>query len=173
MIVLVVGGARSGKSEVAEHLAREIGGPVTFVATGVATDPEMAARIEAHRARRPAEWRTVELGKGVDLVGTVASLEGIVLVDALGSWVARAHDMRVDAPALVDAVRARTGSTILVTDEVGLSVHAPTDAGRRFADELGALNTAVAAVADRAVLIVAGRVVPLATVGDALGSEAR
>jgi adenosyl cobinamide kinase/adenosyl cobinamide phosphate guanylyltransferase len=173
MIALVVGGARSGKSEVAEHLAGEIGGPVTFVATGVATDPEMAARIEAHRARRPAEWRTVELGEGVDLVGAVASLEGTVLVDALGSWVARAPDMRVDAAALVAAVRARTGSTILVTDEVGLSVHATTEAGRRFADALGALNTAVAAVADRAVLVVAGRVVPLATVGDALGSEAR
>jgi adenosyl cobinamide kinase/adenosyl cobinamide phosphate guanylyltransferase len=173
MITLVVGGARSGKSEVAERLARGVGGPVTFVATGTATDPEMATRIEAHRARRPAEWRTVELGEGVDLVGTVASLEATVLIDALGSWVARAPDMRVDAAALVEAVRARAGSTILVTDEVGLSVHAPTDAGRRFADALGALNTAVAAAADRAVLVVAGRVVPLATVGEALGSEAR
>jgi adenosyl cobinamide kinase/adenosyl cobinamide phosphate guanylyltransferase len=172
VIVVVVGGTRSGKSEVAEQIAQRLGGEVTFVAPGQVADddPEMAARVAAHQERRPAGWRTVECEKdGFDLVEAVAKLEGTVLVDSLGTWVARAPGMRVNAPALLDAVRGRSGSTVLVSDEVGLSVHAPTEAGRRFADALGLVNTAVAAVADRALLVVAGRVAPLADADDVLG----
>lgn len=172
MIVFVVGGTRSGKSEVAEQIAQRLGGEVTFVAPGSASDadPEMAARIAAHRERRPPAWRTVECeDDGVDLVETVAKLDGTALVDSLGAWVARAPDMRVDTPAFLDALRARSGSTVLVSDEVGLSVHAPTEVGRRFADALGLLNAAVAAVADRALFVVAGRVAPLAAADDVLG----
>jgi adenosyl cobinamide kinase/adenosyl cobinamide phosphate guanylyltransferase len=170
VIVLVVGGTRSGKSEVAEQIAQRLGGEVTFVAPAGASDPEMAARITAHRERRPSEWRTIECeADGVDLVETVAKLDGTVLVDSLGAWVAGAPDMRVETAALVDALRARSGSTVLVTDEVGLSVHPPTDIGRRFADALGLLNSEVATVADRALLVVAGRVTHLGPVDDALG----
>ena len=169
MIVLVVGGTRSGKSEVAEQIAQRLGEQVTFVAPGPVTDPEMTARIAEHRQRRPSHWRTVEgEDDGVDLVETVRKLDGTVLVDSLGTWVARAPDMRVDTPALLDALRARPGSTVLVTDEVGLAVHAPTEVGRRFADALGLLNAAVATVANRVLLVVAGRVTPLSPVGDAL-----
>jgi adenosyl cobinamide kinase/adenosyl cobinamide phosphate guanylyltransferase len=166
VIVFVVGGTRSGKSGVAERFAQRIGTPVTFVAPGNVSDadPEMAARVAEHRKRRPSEWRTVECeDEGVDLVEAVAELDGTALIDSLGTWFARAPDMQVDTSALVDAVRTRSGSTVLVSDEVGLSVHAPTEAGRRFADVLGALNAAAAAVADRALLVVAGRVVPLAS----------
>jgi adenosyl cobinamide kinase/adenosyl cobinamide phosphate guanylyltransferase len=172
VIVVVVGGTRSGKSEVAEQIAQRLGGEVTFVAPGKVgdDDPEMAARVAAHRERRPSAWRTVECEEeGVDLVETVAKLDGTVLVDSLGAWVARAPGMRVDTKALLDAVRERSGSTVLVSDEVGLSVHAPTEAGRRFAEELGLVNAAVAAFADPALLVVAGRVAPLAAVDDVLG----
>jgi adenosyl cobinamide kinase/adenosyl cobinamide phosphate guanylyltransferase len=170
VIVLVVGGTRSGKSEIAEQIAQRLGGQVNFVATGTATDPDMAARIVAHRERRPSEWRTIEWeDDGVDLVQTVAELDATVVVDSLGTWVARAPDMRVDEAAFVDAVRERSGSTVVVSEEVGLSVHAETEAGRRFADALGLLNSAVAAVADRVLLVVAGRVATLSAVDDVLG----
>jgi adenosyl cobinamide kinase/adenosyl cobinamide phosphate guanylyltransferase len=172
VIVVVVGGTRSGKSEVAEQIAQRLGGEVTFVAPGQVgdDDPEMAARVAVHRERRPSAWRTVECEEeGVDLVEIVAKLDGTVLVDSLGTWVARAPGMRVDTSALLDTVRERSGSAVLVSDEVGLSVHAPTEAGRRFAEELGLVNAAVAAVADRALLVVAGRVAPLAAIDDVLG----
>jgi adenosyl cobinamide kinase/adenosyl cobinamide phosphate guanylyltransferase len=170
VIVLVVGGTRSGKSEIAEQIAQRLGGQVNFVATGTATDPDMAARIAAHRERRPSDWRTIELeDDGVDLVETVAKLDATVVVDSLGTWVVRAPDMRVDAVAFVDALRARSGSTVVVSEEVGLSVHAETEAGRRFADALGLLNGTVAAVADRVLLVVAGRVATLSAVDDVLG----
>lgn len=170
MIVLVVGGTRSGKSEVAEQIAQRLGGDVTFVATGAATDPDMAARIANHRERRPSAWRSIEFDDDrVDLVEAVAPLDGTVVVDSLGSWVARAPDMRVDAAAFADAVRGRAGSTVLVSEEVGMSVHPETEAGRRFADSLGLLNARVSEVADRVLLVVAGRVVTLSGVDDVLG----
>ncbi len=101
----------------------------------------------------------------------MAKLQGTVLVDSLGTWVARAPGMQVDTAALVDALRRRSGPTIVVSEEVGLAVHPPTEAGRRFADTLGLLNAAVAANADRVLLVVAGRAVSLRTVDDALGVE--
>ena len=91
MITLVLGGARSGKSEVAERIAARLAGPVTYVATLVpGDDPDLAARIEAHRTRRPAGWRTVEAG--AELPAVLRSVAGPVLVDALGPWVAGARD---------------------------------------------------------------------------------
>ena len=159
MIALVLGGTRSGKSEVAERLASELPQPVTYVATGRAVDDEMAARIAAHRLRRPPEWGTVEAG--VDLAGVVARLTGTVLVDSLGTWLAFA-DSGVDGGALAAALRDRVGDSVVVSDEVGLGVHPSTDVGRRFRDDLGVLNRAVADVADRVVLVVAGRTLELA-----------
>ncbi len=166
MIVLVVGGTRSGKSAIAERIAADLGEPVTFVATAAVTDPGMAARIEAHRARRPASWPTIECGEG--LPDVVAGIDGTALVDSLGTWVAGAPEMRVDANALVGALQGRGAHTVVVSEEVGLSVHAPTAAGRDFTDALGDLNVAVAEVADRVLLVAAGRVVSLAPVDDVL-----
>lgn len=155
MITLVLGGARSGKSAVAESL---VGGDVTYVATGVATDDDMAARIEAHRARRPPTWTTVEAGD--DLPGVLRATTGTVLVDALGPWVAA----RLEHPpveGLCDALVERDGDTVVVSEEVGLGVHPSSEAGRRFRDGLGEVNQRVAAVADEVLLVVAGRVLPL------------
>ena len=161
MIVLVLGGARSGKSAVGERLADGLagGGPVTVVATAVVGDDDMAARVAAHRARRPPHWATVETGP--DLVGAVGRAEGTVLVDALGTWLAGASGLTVDAAALCDALASRRGPTVVVSDEVGLGVHPATEAGRRFRDALGELNGAVARVADEVLLVVAGRALRL------------
>ena len=163
MITLVLGGTRSGKSEVAERLAGRHGGAVTYVATGTATDPDMAARIARHRARRPAGWSTVEVeaAAAASLPALLAGLEGQVLVDSLGTWVAAYPDLAPDGPALCAALAGREGATVLVSEEVGLGVHAPTEVGRRFADSLGTLNRQVADAADRVLLVIAGRVLPL------------
>lgn len=167
MITLVLGGARSGKSAVAERLAGRRGGPVTYVATAVADpgDADLARRIAAHRARRPPEWSTVEVG--ADLPGVLRTTLGTVLVDALGTWVAAAPDLAVDAGALCTALVERDGDAVVVSDEVGLGVHPATELGRRFRDVLGELNQAVAAVADEVLLIVAGRALVLAPVPEA------
>lgn len=159
MITLVLGGARSGKSELAESLAARAGGPVTYLATGAATDQDMAARIQAHRRRRPAGWTTVECG--ADLAAAVSAASGTVLVDALGTWLAQLEGFRADAASLCAALSGRDGPSIVVSEEVGLGVHPATEAGRRFRDALGGLNQAVARVADDVVLVVAGRVLPL------------
>jgi adenosylcobinamide kinase / adenosylcobinamide-phosphate guanylyltransferase len=119
----------------------------------------LLARIAAHRARRPSHWNTVECGAG--LVGAVREHEGALLIDSLGSWVAASPDFAVDVDGLVDALRSRSAPAIIVSEEVGLSVHAPTESGRRFGDVLGALNVAVAAGADEVLLVVAGRVLHL------------
>ena len=160
MITLVIGGVRSGKSELGARLAARLGEPVTVVVpTTFPTDPDLAARVRAHQTRRPDTWTTVECGAA--LPATLAATAGPVLVDSLGTWVAESPGFDVDAPALLGALATRAGSTVLVTEEVGLAVHPPTESGRRFADALGALNTEVAAIADEALLTVAGLVVPL------------
>jgi adenosylcobinamide kinase/adenosylcobinamide-phosphate guanylyltransferase len=163
VITLVLGGARSGKSEVAERLAADGGGPVTYLATGAApdraADPDWADRVEAHRARRPPTWRTIEAG--ADLPGVLASAIGTVLVDSLGTWVAGAERFDVDAAALCNVLAGRADRTVLVSDEVGLGVHPETAIGVAFRDALGDLNRAVAAVADDVLLVVAGRVLVL------------
>ncbi len=162
MITLVLGGARSGKSAVAERLAGQAGGPVAYIATGTASDPDMAARIAAHRARRPLDWSTVECGSG--LVEALTRAPCTVLVDALGTWLAQVEGFAPDVDALCDALRGRAEPTILVSEEVGMGVHPSTEEGRRFRDALGALNQAVAATADQVLLVVAGRTLALEAV---------
>ncbi|MHB8670573.1 MAG: bifunctional adenosylcobinamide kinase/adenosylcobinamide-phosphate guanylyltransferase [Acidimicrobiales bacterium] len=162
MITLVLGGARSGKSAVAERL---VGAnpvlPVTYLATAAAgTDDDLDRRIAAHRARRPLWWTTVEADPD-SLVGVLRATRGIVLLDALGPWVAGAPGFAVDVEGFCDALVGRAGDTVVVAEEVGLGVHPATEEGRRFRDALGALNQAVSAVADTAMLVVAGRVLRL------------
>jgi adenosyl cobinamide kinase/adenosyl cobinamide phosphate guanylyltransferase len=162
-VTLVLGGARSGKSEWGERLAAALPPPVTFVATArTDADPpdlEFAARIEAHRRRRPAAWPTVEAGG--DLVRVLGEMDGSALVDALGTWVAALPGFQVDATSLCRVLRARNGSTVVVSEEVGLGVHPFTEVGGRFRDVMGSLNRAVADVADEVVLVVAGRALRL------------
>jgi adenosylcobinamide kinase / adenosylcobinamide-phosphate guanylyltransferase len=159
VITLVLGGARSGKSEVAESL---LGDDATYVATGAPgdpdTDPAWAMRVDRHRARRPPSWTTVETA---DLAGVLRTLDGDVLVDSLGTWVAAADGFAVDVASLCAALRDRVARTVLVSDEVGLGVHPPTAVGVAFRDALGDVNRAVAGVSDEVLLVVAGRVLQL------------
>ena len=161
MITLVLGGARSGKSAVAERLIGRLPLPVTYVATGVASDSDMAARIQLHRERRPATWGLVEV-QGDDLADALLAIEGAVLLDALGTWVASLATFDAAAvAALCRALVERDGDTVIVSDEVGLGVHPSTEVGRQFRDDLGRLNTVVADLADEVLLVIAGRVLPL------------
>jgi adenosylcobinamide kinase / adenosylcobinamide-phosphate guanylyltransferase len=161
VITLVLGGTRSGKSEVAERLAGGLSPPVTYVATTVVPedDADLAARVERHRRRRPAAWRTVEAGPG--LVPALDQVSGSVVVDSLGAWVAACDALAPDADALTRSLQARRGDAVVVSDEVGLGVHPSSEAGRRFRDALGQVNRAVADIADEVLLVVAGRVLPL------------
>ena len=164
MIVLVLGGARSGKSAYAERGAASLPEPVSYVATAcVDGDAGLAARVEEHRARRPASWTTIEAGP--DLPEVLRTTRATVVLDALGPWVATAPDFDIDGADLCDALAGRDGDTIVVSEEVGLGVHPSTAAGQRFRDVLGELNQAVAAVADEVVLVVAGRALRLEPAG--------
>lgn len=161
MIVVVLGGARSGKSAVAERLADEMaaGGPVTMLATAVVADDDMAQRVAVHRRRRPAHWTTVEAGP--ELAGALHAVEGTVLVDSLGAWLAQLRDMTPDAARLCSALVNRRGGSVVVSEEVGLGVHPSSEAGRQFRDALGLLNQSVAGIADQVLLVVAGRTMRL------------
>jgi adenosylcobinamide kinase / adenosylcobinamide-phosphate guanylyltransferase len=157
-VTLVLGGARSGKSAVAERRAGARGA-VTYLATGDAVD--MRERVAAHRARRPSTWATVET---VDVVAVLSATTGTVLVDSLTTWVARAPGFAVDVDQLCRTLSSRVGDTVVVSDEVGLGVHPSTEVGRSFRDALGLVNQAVAAVAHEVLLVVAGRALVLGTV---------
>ena len=161
-LVVLLGGARSGKSRLALERAVQAGGPVTFIATGEAGDDEMTARIERHRRERPQSWRTIE--EPLELAGSLASVpsEETVIVDCLSLWVANAlgahHE--VDDGALAAAV-ARTGLTVAVTNEVGMGIVPDNALARAYRDELGRVNAAWTGAADEAYLVIAGKTVAL------------
>ncbi len=177
-LTLLLGGARSGKSSLAEELGRRHeagGGSVSYIATAPIVDDDMAARVARHRADRPSSWTTIE--EGSDLLGAFRRVDDrdAVIVDCLTLWVSnlmwREHDddsIRALATAAARAAADRTGPTIVVTNEVGMGVHPETDLGRHYRDVLGRVNQIWAAEADRALLLVAGRVLPLTTVDDVL-----
>ena len=159
MITLVLGGASSGKSAVAEGLVAEFGASVLYVATAEVTDPDFAARVAAHRRRRPSTWSTLECG---DVPSALRHHpDGPVLVDSLGTWIARQRDFVVDITELLSAIASRGGLTVLVSEEAGLGVHPESAAGRRWREALGQVNQAVAAAADTVLLVIAGRVITL------------
>jgi adenosyl cobinamide kinase/adenosyl cobinamide phosphate guanylyltransferase len=134
---------------------------VTYVATiSVGDDPDLTARVERHRERRPPTWRTIEAG--FDLAEVLRTTAGPVLLDSLGPWVAGHEEgSEIDSVALCRALVERKGETVVVSEEVGLGVHPSSEVGRHFRDVLGALNHAVAAVADNVLLVVAGRALRL------------
>ncbi|MFD8493143.1 bifunctional adenosylcobinamide kinase/adenosylcobinamide-phosphate guanylyltransferase [Amycolatopsis sp. NPDC059657] len=172
--VLVLGGVRSGKSRHAEDLMTRHGN-VVYVAAGLPPtddDPEWAARVAAHRARRPSTWRTVETG---DLTSVLRSARSPLLIDCLGTWLSRVLDevgawdqrkgweRRLD-DRLEDFLAAWASAVVpivAVSNEVGSGVVPATFSGRLFRDVLGTLNSRVAAESDRVRLVVAGRVLDL------------
>ena len=157
VITLVLGGARSGKSAVAQRLVAGLPAPVTYIATATANDHDFAARIERHRVRRPSEWKMIEAG--AELVPTVRRTKGTVLVDALGPWVAAHDSFAVETDSHIDVLSRRQGDTVIVSEEVGLGVHPSTEVGRAFRDVLGESRHGRQRLALRG-LVVGGRVWP-------------
>lgn len=158
--ILITGGARSGKSGIAETMALSLGRPAVYIATAEAHDTEMAARIAEHQARRGAEW--VTHAEPRDLIGALAATDGRGprLVDCLTLWLTNlmlaGDDWRAAGRALVAALPAQTDPVVIVTNEVGSGIVPDNALARAFRDAAGRLNQWVAAAADDVHLAVAG-----------------
>ena len=166
-LAVLIGGARSGKSALA--LARAASAEdVVFLVTGEAGDEEMAARIERHRRERPSHWETVEEPLALrEAVGS-ADPGACLVVDCLTLWVANAvaagrtdNEIEDEATEAARAAAARSGATLVVTNEVGLGIVPDTPLGRRYRDVLGRVNALFVSAADEASFVVAGRAIPL------------
>lgn len=182
-LVVLTGGARSGKSAVAARLAETSGADVVVAVAGRPdNDPEMARRIQRHREDRPEHWTTLEIaGVHVPTWLTEVPPDACLVVDCLGTliaerifggeghdpgpWVPEALERRAEevAAAIVDGVMERPGETVIVTNEVGWGVVPSSAAGRLFRDVLGRANARLVQAADAAYLVVCGRCIDLKT----------
>ncbi|MDE1168949.1 MAG: bifunctional adenosylcobinamide kinase/adenosylcobinamide-phosphate guanylyltransferase [Pseudomonas sp.] len=170
---LILGGARSGKSRLAEKLAMETGLSVTYIATSQALDGEMNERVQLHRERRPDEWGLVEEPLALARVlREHATAERCLLVDCLTLWLTNL--LMLDNPerlvaereALLQCLATLPGEIIFVSNETGLGVVPLGELTRRYVDEAGWLHQALAERCTRVVLTVAG--LPLTLKGSAL-----
>lgn len=159
--LLVIGGARSGKSRYAQARAEATGRPPLFIATAQAFDAEMRDRITRHQADRGPQWETVEAPR--DLPRAIAAHDApgrVLLVDCLTLWVSNlllaGDDIPAATDALIAALAAVKGQVMLVSNEVGWGIVPDNALARRFRDEAGFVNQRVAAAADEVHLIVAG-----------------
>jgi len=159
--LLVLGGARSGKSRHAQCRAEAEASELVYVATGQPFDDEMADRIARHRADRGPRWRTVEAPLELAaVIGAESRPDTVLLVDCLTLWASNLifaeRDIVADTFALVGAIGAARGPLILVSNEVGLGIVPDNALARRFRDVAGTINQAVAAAVDEAVFVAAG-----------------
>lgn len=169
----ILGGVRSGKSAFAEKLVRKLAQPTLYLATGLATDNEMAERIRRHRRARPSSWVTLE--EPLDLAGRLEAVlagpdaPGAVLIDCLDVWQSNLLLERQgqapealcsralsDVDRLLEVCRCSPAAFFLVSSEVGLSLVPPHPLGRCFQDILGLVNQKVAEAATQVYLVVAG-----------------
>jgi adenosylcobinamide kinase / adenosylcobinamide-phosphate guanylyltransferase len=168
-LTLVLGGARSGKSDYAESLIEATAPPWVYVATGQAQDVEMAERIAHHQARRGAGWHTIEEPYDLEDAIDAAPAGAAVLVDCLTLWLTNRMlaeaDIEAETARLEAALGRRNELTVLVSNEVGSGIVPDNALARRFRDLQGRLNQRLAARADRVVLVVAG--LPLIVKGQA------
>jgi len=167
-VILVLGGARSGKSAFAQELASELGDRILFVATGTAMDEEMRHRIELHQKTRPTSWRTIEVPTSVaEAIARHVADADVVLLDCLTLLTANVMETAADpedTEALDRAIATEIGQIlqqkdahlIIVSNEVGMGLVPVYPSGRAFRDLLGRANQLVADRADRVYLLVAG-----------------
>ena len=166
MTHLITGGARSGKSRHAEHLAIQHAGPVCYIATAEVRDEEFAERVRQHRLQRPAHWQVQEAGR--DLAGLILGHDqedGLLLVDCLGMWLMRffgpddsfdAVDFAQERQWLLEAIDAVQGQLLLVTNEIGWGVMPMSRMARLYGDLLGRLNQDVATRCQHVTLVACG-----------------
>jgi len=158
--ILITGGARSGKSALAERLTLGLGRPAVYIATAEALDDEMTRRIARHRARRGPEWRTLTAPRA--LVAALEASDGGPprLVDCLTLWLSNlmldGRDWHAEAGALAQALARQRAPVVLVTNEVGAGLVPETALGRDYRDAAGWTNQTVAAACDEVWLAVAG-----------------
>ena len=163
MGTLILGGARSGKSALAERLAVETKREVVYFATAQAHDDEMQARIEHHRSRRPAKWLSVEEPLALaDALRLHAREDRCLLVDCLTRWLSnllidpQPARFECERDALLDILPALPGELLLVSNEVSLGIVPMGALSRRFVDEAGRLHQAIAAQCERVLFVTAG-----------------
>jgi len=173
MLQLILGGARSGKSRLAEKLASDSGLPVTYIATSQPLDGEMSARVALHRQRRPDHWGLIE--EPVELARVLrdnAATERCLLVDCLTLWLTNllmledSHRLAAERDQLLETLAALPGEIIFVSNETGLGVVPLGELTRRYVDEACWLHQALAERCQLGVLTVAG--LPLTLKGTAL-----
>jgi len=159
--LLVLGGARSGKSRYAQQRAEALPGERIFVATAQALDADMAARIARHRGDRGDDWRTIEAPLDIAaVIAEEARPERVVLVDCLTLWASNLMfaelDHREHAERLAEAIKNAAGPVLLVANEVGLGIVPDNALARRFRDVAGEINQIVAASVDEVMFMAAG-----------------
>lgn len=159
--MLVLGGARSGKSRHAQRIAEGRSGDLVFVATAQAFDAEMSDRIARHRADRDERWHTVEAPlRLADAIARADAPNAVILVDCLTLWASNLllgeEDVARHLGDLDTALSAVRGAVVLVSNEVGWGIVPDSPLARRFRDVAGRINQAIAARADRVELVVAG-----------------
>jgi adenosylcobinamide kinase/adenosylcobinamide-phosphate guanylyltransferase len=159
--VLVLGGARSGKSRFAESLVEKSGLEAVYVATAEAGDGEMAQRIAVHRSQRGSFWHTIETTTELaQVIAREAAPKRVLLVDCLTLWLSNIlfaeKDLLAECDRLVGALRAASGPVVAVSNEVGLGIVPDNALSRSFRDGQGRLNQMVAEAADTVVFIAAG-----------------
>ncbi|MFG1463043.1 bifunctional adenosylcobinamide kinase/adenosylcobinamide-phosphate guanylyltransferase [Xanthobacter sp. DSM 24535] len=159
-LVLVLGGARSGKSGYAERRVEMMPPPYAYVATAQAFDAEMTQRISLHQARRDARWHAHDAPFDAHRLLGELPPEMPLLLDCLTLWLTNHmladHDLAAEEERLVAAVRARRGLTVLVANEVGLGIVPDNALARRFRDAAGQLNQRMATLAHEVIFMVAG-----------------
>lgn len=172
-LTVLLGGARSGKSDQAVKLGASWPGRVVFVATAEPRDDDMATRIDRHRTERPDAWATFESARFNHLEAASIETSSLLLVDCLTMLVSNLLLGDDDVPALNEpellahveslaaTLAARTGPAVVISNETGMGVHPPTELGRAYRDILGRANRIVVDHARTAALIVAGRLIPL------------
>lgn len=159
-LTLVIGGARSGKSRVAEALVTALPGPWRYIATAEAGDDEMAERIARHQADRGRPWETAEVPLALAEALRAVPPGQPALVDCLTLWLSNlmlaGRDPEPESDRLLDVLGRPRGPWVVVANEVGLGIVPDNALARRFRDQAGRLNQGVAAAADRVILTVAG-----------------
>ncbi len=165
---LLLGGARSGKSDFAVDAAQRSGRPVSFIATASAGDDDMTKRIQRHQADRPPSWSLIE--ETVHLASALQATPAadVVIVDCLTVWTANlllsSHDEEeivAEAVKVAEVASQRSALTMVVSNEVGLGVHPATEVGRRYRDLLGRVNTSFGSKAATTLFFAAGLAVTL------------